>query len=202
MKRKNALEPADIAGWESLIADLETRLAGIETQLAAVKADRKSLALSIALGDHASQQQAADLERDIVRLKSEVGNLGEALVQARNGLQAAQEAARATRERERQERLVAALERRRVAAGKVDVALEHMASSIADWLDCADPIVEQGGDGHAKQLRGQLGSAIWHALGQSGISRVESWRYRTVADNFSGESRPSPARWRPLADQP
>lgn len=194
--------PHTVDDWQATIAKLERDLVALGEQNETVRRDRRELSLSIALGNEAARQAAEQLELEGARLTLEVATVREALEQARDGLRASQEAQRAERERERSIALAEALEARHKAAERLDDGLSTMAGALVQWLAFGDQIAALGGDGHSTRAKGQLAAAVWHHLSESGLNRADPWQYRTVADVFSGDSRPSPARWRPLSDHP
>lgn len=194
--------PHTVDDWQATISRLESDLEDLTQRDAACRQERKGLSLSVALGDQDARTRGDALELEGARLTLEVQTVREGLEQARDALRASQEAQRAERERERAIALAEALEARHEAAKRLDDGLAAMAGALLDWLNAGDLVADRGGDGHAKQSRGQLGAAVWFALAQAGANRSESWKFRTIADNFSGSDRPSPARWRPLADNP
>lgn len=191
-----------ITEWQNIITTLETRRVNLESHLATIKEQRGKLSLDVALGDEVAAQQAQQLDLEGTQAYLDLQTLTEALSQARMALQAAQQAIRDTQEEDRRVRLGSALGTRKKAAQALDGALATMADRLMDWLATGDEVTRLGGDGHALQLKGQLASAIWHALVSAGLNANSHWQYRIAAANFSGESRPSSSRWKPLADFP
>lgn len=194
--------PHTVDDWQATISRLESDLEDLTQRDAACRQARKALSLSVALGDQDARTRGDALELEGARLTLEVQTVREGLEQARDALRASQEAQRDAERSERARALAVALEERRQAAERLDDGLSTMAGALVQWLDAGDLVSDRGGDGHQKQARGQLGAAIWFALAQAGANRSEPWKFRTIADCFSGDSRPSPARWRPLADNP
>lgn len=196
------MKPATVADWQLAISRLETDLATLLERDAELRRERTALSLAVALGDPEARERAGQLDIRGLENDLEVRTVREALQQATAGLKTAQDGLQAARNSERAAAIAVALETRQAAAKQVDGALKELAVALADWLATGDGIAALGGDGHCKQARGQLAAAIWYHLSGAGLNRSDSWKFRTLADVFSGDSRPSPARWRPLADHP
>ena len=194
--------PHTVDDWQATISRLESDLEDLTRRDAACRQERKGLSLSVALGDQDARTRGDALELEGARLTLEVQTVREGLEQARDALRASQEAQRDAERSERARALAVALEERRQAAERLDDGLSTMAGALVQWLACGDRITTLGGDGHSSRAKGQLAAAVWYHLSESGLNRADPWQYRTVADVFSGDSRPSPARWRPLSDHP